>query len=88
MAKALKVVSSNGTFEFPKSKMIMDNVMLTFKFQQKCLNTNFMFLHSWLHQSEYLGSVQSLSGLELSWRRMNVPNIARTHCGQVLALRL
>jgi len=56
-AKALKVVSSNWTFEFPKSEMIIDNVMLTFKFQQKCLNTNFMFSHSWLHQSEYLGRV-------------------------------
>ena len=31
-AKALKVVSSNWTFEFPKSEMIIDNVMFIFKF--------------------------------------------------------
>ena len=37
--------------------MIMDSAILAFKIQQKYLNTNFMFSHSWLDQSEYLGSV-------------------------------
>jgi hypothetical protein len=37
--------------------MIIDNAIFAFKFQQKCLNTNFMSLHSWLHQSEHLSMV-------------------------------
>ena len=56
-AKVLRKVSSNRTFEFSKLEIIMNSAILTFKIQQKCLNTKFMFSHSWLHQSEYLGRV-------------------------------
>ena len=34
-AKALKVVSSNWTFEFRKSEMIIDDAIFVSKFQQK-----------------------------------------------------
>jgi hypothetical protein len=50
-------VSYNQALEIPKSERITDNAILAFKFQQKCLSTSTMFLHSWLHQSQHLGMV-------------------------------